>query len=234
MSPEQAGDEPLDHRSDLYSAACVICEMLCGKPPFASRTAQATMSRRLTEEPCSLRTVRPSISVGVDDVLRKALSRLPADRFQSAEEMSAALRRGALEPGGGELTPSPAPVEPKIGKLTFWEEMRRRKVWSSGAIYSSVCLGLIGLIASLKEIGILSTETTLQLALAVLGIAAVGLPATLALAWMFDLTRDRTVQRTGAWDMAEPSSTRWPLLTRGAIVAILVLAALVTAWVVLA
>ena len=136
MSPEQAAGEPLDHRSDLYSAACVICEMLCGEPPFASRTAQATMSRRLTEEPGSLRTVRPSIPEGVDEVLRKSLSRLPADRFGSAEEMGAVLRRKSGDPDVSALTSTSGSVQAKTGKLTFWEELRRRKVWNVGIIYS--------------------------------------------------------------------------------------------------
>ncbi|MFO7589018.1 MAG: phenylalanine--tRNA ligase beta subunit-related protein, partial [Gemmatimonadota bacterium] len=50
MSPEQASGEPLDHRSDLYSTACTICEMLVGEAPFAARTPQAAIARRLTED----------------------------------------------------------------------------------------------------------------------------------------------------------------------------------------
>jgi len=226
MSPEQAGGEPLDHRSDLYSAACVICEMLCGKPPFASRTAQATMSRRLTEEPCSLRTVRPSISVGVDDVLRKALSRLPADRFQSAEEMSSALRRGALEPGGGELTPGTAPAEPKIGKLTFWEEMRRRKVWNVGAVYA----GVAWLVVSIGDVVLPRFELDGALGY-LIALALAGFPVALLLAWAFEIAPEEGMQKTGSWDVATVDEVSgWPLLSTGAKIVLAFLLAALALW----
>ena len=59
MSPEQAsGDEDLDGRSDQYSLACVLYEMLAGAPPFSGTTPRATIARRFTEPPPSLRGER--------------------------------------------------------------------------------------------------------------------------------------------------------------------------------
>jgi hypothetical protein len=226
MSPEQAAGEPLDHRSDLYSAACVICEMLCGEPPFASRTAQVTMARRLTENPGSIRTVRPSISPGIDSVLLKSLSRLSADRFQSAEEMAAALRRGSDELESGELAAVAMPVERKLGTLTFWEEMRRRKVWNVGAVYG----GVAWLVVSIGDVVLpqLGFEDALRHLSA---LALSGLPVALLLAWAFEITPEEGVRKTGSWEVAKPDSARnWPLLSTSAKVILALLLAALAIW----
>ena len=93
MSPEQAVGEPnLDGRSDQYSLACVLYEMLVGQPPFTGATAQAILARRLTDAPPSLRAVRESVPADVERAIARALSRTPADRFPTAREFGAALR----------------------------------------------------------------------------------------------------------------------------------------------
>ena len=227
MSPEQAGGEPLDHRSDLYSAACVVCEMLCGTPPFASRTAQATMALKLTEEPRTLLTVRPSVPAGVDSVLRKSLSRLPADRFGSAEELAGALRRESSDTLVRFSDSSRPPVAPKVGKLTFWEEMRRRKVWSAGAVYVGMASGVINIAdVYFPRVGI--DDSALN---SVIGLAIAGLPVVLLLAWAFEIAPEEGVRRTGSWQVASPEDAKnWPLLTTGAKVILAVLLAAGAIW----
>jgi serine/threonine-protein kinase len=59
MSPEQASGDKMDARSDQYSLATVLYEMLVGEPPFGGRTAQAIVARRLTETARPIRPVRP-------------------------------------------------------------------------------------------------------------------------------------------------------------------------------
>ena len=60
MSPEQASAEPgLDGRTDQYSLACVLYEMLAGEPPFAGTGARATMARHAIETPAPVRARRP-------------------------------------------------------------------------------------------------------------------------------------------------------------------------------
>src|SRR5690606_32887076 len=84
MSPEQAdGDPGLDARTDQYSLAVVIYEMLAGEPPWTGPTAQAIAARRRTSAPPSVRTVRPSAPPAVDDAIRRALAPVPADRYAS-------------------------------------------------------------------------------------------------------------------------------------------------------
>ncbi|MGK7311460.1 MAG: protein kinase domain-containing protein [Candidatus Longimicrobiales bacterium M2_2A_002] len=92
MSPEQASaDRDVSARSDLYALACVLYEMLAGEPPHTGSTAQAVLMRILTEEPRDVTDVRKSVPAHVRDALARALEKLPADRFESADEFKRAL-----------------------------------------------------------------------------------------------------------------------------------------------
>ena len=95
MSPEQASAEPkLDGRSDQYSLASVLYEMLAGEPPYTGPTAQAIIAKRLGEPIPHLRTVR-HVSPEVNAAVSKALAKAPADRFATAGAFVAALTAGA-------------------------------------------------------------------------------------------------------------------------------------------
>jgi TolB-like protein/tetratricopeptide (TPR) repeat protein len=92
MSPEQAaGERELDARTDIYSLGTVLYELLAGEPPFTGPTAQAMAARRLSTEAPSVRQYRPAVPETVDRAVRKALARVPADRFASAGELARAL-----------------------------------------------------------------------------------------------------------------------------------------------
>jgi dipeptidyl aminopeptidase/acylaminoacyl peptidase len=95
MSPEQAtGDRALDARSDVYSLAAVLYEMLTGEPPVTGATAQAMIAKLMTERPTRVRTVRDTVPEVVDAAISKALSKVPADRFATAAAFSDALHAG--------------------------------------------------------------------------------------------------------------------------------------------
>jgi serine/threonine protein kinase/Tfp pilus assembly protein PilF len=99
MSPEQAsGETELENRSDEYSLACVVFEMLAGEPPFAGTGARATMARQVTEAARSVRVLRPEVPLALDQALCKALGKDPAERYTStvefAEAMEAPTERG--------------------------------------------------------------------------------------------------------------------------------------------
>ena len=91
MSPEQAGGEVVDARSDLYSLACLLYEMLVGTPPFHGASTQAIIARHMGEAPPSLRLVRPAVSEALESVVLRTLAKVPADRFESADAFVAAL-----------------------------------------------------------------------------------------------------------------------------------------------
>ena len=92
MSPEQApGKQRLDGRSDVYSLACVLYEMLSGEPPYGGPTPQAILARRLTDPVPPLSTVRETVPAGVEQAIVKALAKLPADRFATAAQFAEAL-----------------------------------------------------------------------------------------------------------------------------------------------
>ena len=104
LSPEQVSGEEIDARSDLYAVGVVLYEMLTGRPPFQAETHIATATMRLTNDPPPPRSLRPGIPRRLEAVVMKALARDPAERFQSAEEMSAALDHVSPD--------APTPIEP--------------------------------------------------------------------------------------------------------------------------
>ncbi len=107
MSPEQASaDRDLDGRSDLYSLACLLFEMLSGQPPFAGSGPRATMARHAIEPPVSIRSLRSNVPTSVDAALRRALAKTPEDRFATMEAFCEALT--APSPPSGPVGPGPA------------------------------------------------------------------------------------------------------------------------------
>ena len=92
MSPEQAdGKLHPDRRADVYSLGCVAYQMLVGEPPFTGPSPQAVLARHRSMPTPSLRVVRPEVPRGVDAVIRKALAKSPADRYQRAADFASAL-----------------------------------------------------------------------------------------------------------------------------------------------
>src|SRR6185436_2778641 len=93
MSPEQAtGDRVIDGRSDIYSLAAMVYEMLSGDPPHTASTAQAIVAKLLTEPPRDVRASRPSVPEHVGAAIDRGLEKLPADRWATAREFSQALQ----------------------------------------------------------------------------------------------------------------------------------------------
>jgi serine/threonine-protein kinase len=93
MSPEQATAAPrLDGRSDQYSLACVVYEMLTGEPPYTGPTAQAIIAKRFSEPIPHVGTLR-SVPPAVEAAVTRGLAKSPADRFASVAEFSRALLR---------------------------------------------------------------------------------------------------------------------------------------------
>jgi serine/threonine-protein kinase len=92
MSPEQAtGDQVIGPASDTYALACVLYELLTGDPPYVGSTAQAVLGKIIAGSAAAPTELRPSIPANVDAALRRALEKLPADRFATAQDFAKAL-----------------------------------------------------------------------------------------------------------------------------------------------
>ena len=104
MSPEQAmGERAIEARSDIYALGAVTYEMLTGDPPFTGSSVQAIVAKVLTERPTSLRTLRDTVPVQVEQAVLTALAKLPADRFATAADFATALSTERFSTLGTEL-----------------------------------------------------------------------------------------------------------------------------------
>ncbi|MEU9084438.1 serine/threonine-protein kinase [Streptomyces sp. NPDC048357] len=95
MAPEQITGRPVDGRCDLYSLACVVYETLAGGPPFVRDEDVALLWAHQYDQPPPLTEERPGIPPAVDEVLAKALAKVPEDRYDSCLEFVGALRAAA-------------------------------------------------------------------------------------------------------------------------------------------
>jgi len=120
MSPEQAaGSEQLDGRSDIYSLACVLYEMLGGDRPFMGSSPQAILARQSLEPVPRLRTLRDTVPEGVEHAIEQALAKTPADRFATATQFAEALERAASRRAGPGPRRLPRAVVVLGGVLAF-------------------------------------------------------------------------------------------------------------------
>ena len=91
MSPEQATGGAVDQRSDIYSLACVLFEMLAGHPPFVAATADSLLRMHVTAEPRPVTESRPAIPSAVARIVARGLAKLPDDRFASTAQFAEAI-----------------------------------------------------------------------------------------------------------------------------------------------
>jgi serine/threonine protein kinase len=94
ISPEQAeSGRSADTRSDLYSVATVLFEMLTGSPPFEGDTAVDIVIKHMNEKVPSICRIRPDLPMDMDIFMQKAMAKSPADRYQTPQEFIAALEQ---------------------------------------------------------------------------------------------------------------------------------------------
>jgi YVTN family beta-propeller protein len=114
-APEQFEGKPLDARTDVYSLGCVLYESLTGEVPFPRENQAALVYAHLMAAPPQARDKRPDLPSAIDDVISKALAKVPQDRYQSAgalvEAASDAL--GVQSVAVGPTTTRPVSVPPR-------------------------------------------------------------------------------------------------------------------------
>lgn len=138
MSPEQASGrrEPVDHRTDVYSLGATLYELLTLHPLFPGQDRPALLHQILNEDPRPLRKLDLAIPVELETIVLKSLSKSPTERYATAGEMAADLRRFLDE------IPIRARRPQLVDQLRKW--MRRHPAVIGAALILLVC-GLIGL-----------------------------------------------------------------------------------------
>lgn len=106
MSPEQVLGESIDSRSDVYSLAIMVYQMLSGALPFEGDTLRALIMKRVSGAPKPLRAVAPFLSTEIEQAVMSGLKREPARRTTTVDQFAAALRSAAASHQSNETTPT--------------------------------------------------------------------------------------------------------------------------------
>ncbi|BDD80269.1 serine/threonine-protein kinase PknB [Tsukamurella pulmonis] len=93
LSPEQARGDSVDARSDVYAAGCVLFELLTGQPPFTGDSPVSVAYQHVREDPPTPSSILDTVPPELDSITLKALSKNPANRYQTAGEMRQDLIR---------------------------------------------------------------------------------------------------------------------------------------------
>jgi hypothetical protein len=158
MAPEQARGETVDHRADLFSLGSVLYALCTGRPPFRAQTTLAVLMRVCEETPRPLQEVNPDVPDWLAEIIEVLHAKDPADRFESAGEVSQLLswRLAHLQHPG--MVPQP-PAPAKRGRDAA---RRRRWIWAGlavvlgglfGALLLSLAVGLLGRLGNLRPGG---------------------------------------------------------------------------------
>ncbi len=145
MSPEQAtAERRIDGRADIYALGCVIYEMLTGAPPFTAETSRQILSHHSWTDAARVTTAREDVPPAVDAAIARALSKVPADRYPTADLFAAALA------GNGDAGNGDAGVGVPPGRPT--RRRARGRAWagaSAGAL--AIIVIALGVISSRRS-----------------------------------------------------------------------------------
>jgi serine/threonine protein kinase/Tol biopolymer transport system component len=134
MAPEQIDGGTVDARTDIFAFGCMLFEMLTGRKPFEGKSAASVMGAILEREPASVASLTPGVPAVIDATIRRCLAKNPDHRWQSAADLSTALRWAA----DGLFAPSPQPDASRVDR-------RPRVAPIAIAIIAIIAAGLIAL-----------------------------------------------------------------------------------------
>jgi TolB-like protein len=113
MSPEQAGGDPVDGRSDLFALGCVLYEMLTGEAAFTGPTVQSLIVSRFVHTPPEVSSLRAAVPDALSSLVSRLLAKVPEDRLATGAQVVEALRTGEPVPG------APRRPEASVAVLPF-------------------------------------------------------------------------------------------------------------------
>ncbi len=160
MSPEQARGEEADQRSDIWSLGIVLYEMISGRVPFGADYEQALVYSILNEPPEPLTGLRTGVPMELEHMVSKALSKDPAERYQSAGDLLVDLKRLRSQMHTQVATPGSA-VRAERPRGGF------RKLWIPVLLIPLIVLAYLGLkpvffedapVAAMKPIAVISFD----------------------------------------------------------------------------
>ncbi len=105
MSPEQVQGQPVDGRSDQFSLAVIGYEMLTGEKPYTGEHLTTVVYKIVAEEPVPPRRLNPSLSTGIENVLRKALAKKPDARYRNCQDFVESLEKACSATKGWKVMP---------------------------------------------------------------------------------------------------------------------------------
>jgi predicted Ser/Thr protein kinase len=142
MSPEQADGATLDARSDIFSLGTIMYELLCGRRAFDGRTVDETLDQVLAANPKPVDRIRPETPSALVEIVRKAMAKEPAARYQKAAELRNALADfvdGSRAPAGDGTNGARA-IEPRAATVP----VRKRAL--SGRAMVAIVTGAVAII----------------------------------------------------------------------------------------
>jgi serine/threonine protein kinase/Flp pilus assembly protein TadD len=158
VSPEQAvGESEIDGRSDQYSLACMLYEMLSGGKAFTGATAQAVLSKRFTEPVPSLRKIDPTVPDEIDMAVSKALSKDPRERFDTSGEFAKALIWPKVATPADQPTVKPAAAPKSIAVLPFADMSAERE---NGYFTDGMAEEIINALTTIKALRVASRTSS--------------------------------------------------------------------------
>jgi protein kinase-like protein len=162
LAPEQVDGETPDARTDVYALGCVLFAALTGQPPFADVPRMRKATAHMQDAPPSLRDVAPGVPKAFEPVVRRALAKEPAKRYQSAGELGAAALQaaGGRWQGAGRASSRTQKMRPgPTVKLVEPRRKRRRRLPLRG-----LGAGLLGValaaLAALVAIAVLGSDSS--------------------------------------------------------------------------
>lgn len=147
MSPEQCMGQPVDPRSDLFSTAVMLYEVLTGQKTFKGETATAIMHNVVSANPEPPSKLNAELPPAVDELMKKALAKNPQQRFQSATEFKAALDLCLTKPQGQKLKRQLLVAGAALGVIAllgaggYWIAHRPQSVNVSAAVSPQTAIG---------------------------------------------------------------------------------------------